>query len=334
MQDFNLNVVWFVTVISCNVFTLTFAKDFAYNGAMGPEHWGEQYSTCSGKHQSPINIDSVNVIRRTYQPLRPKKFESTPQSGEILNNGHTVVVRLEYDEQRPTVSGGPLDGEFVFEQLHFHWGDNDTFGSEDRINNVSFPAELHMVFRNTKYPTFGEAALENNGVAVLAYFYKISKKDNPDYAEFTELLEHVVKPDMVAKFSDPPILWDFINIEFEDYYTYIGSLTTPPCSEHVTWIDFKEPVFISANQIERFRHLYTHDNSPMTHNYRPLQPLNDRNVFSSLPIRAPMATPKNPASAVPFVDNLVGGGATRRPAGISVTATMLVLSIFTVKIAI
>nr|XP_036226880.1 carbonic anhydrase [Bactrocera oleae]XP_036226881.1 carbonic anhydrase [Bactrocera oleae]XP_036226882.1 carbonic anhydrase [Bactrocera oleae]XP_036226883.1 carbonic anhydrase [Bactrocera oleae]XP_036226884.1 carbonic anhydrase [Bactrocera oleae] len=328
MQIWNFNGATLLALICCNVFGVTFANNFAYNGAMGPDHWGEQFSTCSGKHQSPINIDSVNVIRRTYPPLSADNFGSEPISGEILNNGHTVVVRLEYAKKRPTVSGGPLVGEFIFEQLHFHWGDNDTIGSEDRINNVSFPAELHMVFRNTKYPTFEEAAAKSNGVTVLAYFYKITRKDNQEYDEFTELLEHVVKPDTVAKFRNPPILWDFSNIEIDDYYTYIGSLTTPPCSEDVTWIDFKEPVYISANQIERFRHLHTHDNSPMTHNYRPLQPLNDRTVYSSLTLREPSRRNKQPASAIPFVDNLAGGATMQKPFAIAVIAMMLSLSLF------
>ncbi|XP_028902040.2 carbonic anhydrase 1 isoform X3 [Zeugodacus cucurbitae] len=323
MQTLNLNAAALIALICCNVCGVTLANEFAYNGAMGPEHWSEQYSTCSGKHQSPINIDSVNVIRRTYPSLIADNFGTQPLSAEIVNNGHTVVVRLEY-KNRPTVTGGPLAGEFVFEQLHFHWGDNDTFGSEDRINNVSFPAELHMVFRNTKYPTFDDAAKESNGVAVLAYFYKITRKDNPEYDEFTELLEHVVKPDTVAKFRYPPNLWDFVNTEIDDYYTYIGSLTTPPCSEDVTWIDFKEPVYISANQIERFRHLYTHDNSPMTHNYRPLQPLNDRTVYSSLPLREPSNRTKTPAT-----DNLTGGAALQKPVGLGVIAVMLLLSLFT-----
>ncbi|XP_054734169.1 carbonic anhydrase 3 [Anastrepha obliqua] len=321
-----LNIAVLLALTCCNVFQMTLAKDFTYNGALGPDHWAEQFRTCSGKHQSPINIDSLNVVRRTYQPMIFKKFEEPPKNAEILNNGHTVVVRLDFADKRPTISGGPLDGEFVFEQLHFHWGDNDTVGSEDRINNISFPAELHMVFRNTKYQTFGEAAKEGNGVTVLAFFYAIVAHDNFDYAEFTELLEQVVKPDSVAKFRDPPCLWDFIHFDVQDYYTYIGSLTTPPCSEDVTWIDFQTPISISAKQIEHFRRLYTHGNKPLTHNFRPLQPLNDRTVFCSLPLTNPDETGLEPLSAVPFVDNLVGGASAHKPAEISLTVMALLSS--------
>lgn len=45
-----------------------------------------------------------------------------------------VLIEVE-NEPHPRVSGGPLDGNYVFSQMHFHWGDNDTLGSEDKINH-------------------------------------------------------------------------------------------------------------------------------------------------------------------------------------------------------
>lgn len=100
-------------------------------------------------------------------------FYEKPKSAELINNGDTVLLRLTYSDELPSISGGPLNGEFLFEQLYFHWMGNDTFDSEDRSNTTFFPAELHMVFRNGKYPTFAEATRESNGVAVLAYHYKV-----------------------------------------------------------------------------------------------------------------------------------------------------------------
>ena len=48
------------------------------------------------------------------------------------------------------------------------------------------------------------------------------------------------------------------------YFTYMGSLTTPPCSEGVLWMVMKQPVTISPEQIGIFARLY-----PM--NARPIQ---------------------------------------------------------------
>lgn len=46
----------------------------------------------------------------------------------------SVLIEVE-NEPHPRVRGGPLDGDYVFSQMHFHWGDNDTLGSEDKINH-------------------------------------------------------------------------------------------------------------------------------------------------------------------------------------------------------
>ena len=58
------------------------------------------------------------------------------------------------------------------------------------------------------------------------------------------------------------------------YYTFSGSLTTPPCSEDVTWFVLKRPVTISAAEINQFSQLYRND-------ARPTQPLYDRVVLES-----------------------------------------------------
>lgn len=65
------------------------AQDFGYNGDKGPNHWGEQYNTCYGKHQSPININSLTVKQRNLPPLKLRGFDLLPNQTTITNNGHT-----------------------------------------------------------------------------------------------------------------------------------------------------------------------------------------------------------------------------------------------------
>lgn len=73
-----------------------------------------------------------------------------------------------------TVTGGPLGPEdYVFEQLHFHWGENDSEGSEDLINNHSFAMELHVVFYKKRYDSMSMAVDHPDGLAVLAYFFEV-----------------------------------------------------------------------------------------------------------------------------------------------------------------
>lgn len=132
----------FVLLTGCQV---CWSQDFGYNGEKGPSHWGEQYNECTGKHQSPINIDLLSVKRVVLPSLKMTGFDVPPDRTTLKNNGHTVMITIE-SQIKPTISGGPLDGDYEFAQFHFHWGDNDTFGSEDLIDGRSFPMELHMVF--------------------------------------------------------------------------------------------------------------------------------------------------------------------------------------------
>jgi carbonic anhydrase len=57
------------------------------------------------------------------------------------------------------------------------------------------------------------------------------------------------------------------------YYHYMGSLTTPPCSEGVRWLVLKNPVYVSKNQVNTFKKLFPA-------NYRPVMPLNSRNIYT------------------------------------------------------
>lgn len=305
MFTLNLEFLIFNTmvVILCYDLLAVNGQDFSYDGKMGPDHWGEQYNGCSGKYQSPINIDLLNVETVDFDELKLLRFDERPISGDLVNNGHTVILHLTYEDEEPTISGGPLNGTFVFAQLHFHWGDNDTYGSEDLINNHSFPAELHMVFYNTKYGSFDNAVGHSEGVAVLAFFFQLGN-ENPHYVDLAFLLSSLQEPDVHVPFVNAPSLENLGNYGNKKYFTYVGSLTTPPCSEEVIWIDFEEAVMISKSQIEKFRHIYNHAGEPLTHNFRPIQPLNNRIVFRNNADREPHNVDEPSSSFSPSSDRI------------------------------
>lgn len=152
-------------------------------------------------------------------------------------------------EIQPSVSGGPLHGVYEFTQFHFHWGDNDTFGSEGTIDNHTFPMAIHLVFYKKNYRSARDALDYPDGLTVLSLNYVVSDEDNPAYAEFTELLGHIHRSNESASFQRPITIFDLIETDFSRYHSYNGSLTTPPCSEVVTWIDFEEPIRLSRDQV-------------------------------------------------------------------------------------
>ncbi|KAL7733274.1 hypothetical protein ACLKA6_004774 [Drosophila palustris] len=281
-----------VTLISACVVAVS-GQDFGYGHyEHGPEHWAEDYKRCSGKFQSPINIDELNVEKRDYPDLEYYNFDSIPKSVHIKNNGHTVLVTMSFAKgKEPRVRGGPLETKafYQFEQFHFHWGENDTVGSEDTINNQAFPAEMHVVVRSLDYPDFDSALGQDHGIAVLAYFFKIRNYGSASYSEFTRLLPSISRKGESTDLSKPLPLMSYVSKDPVNYYSYVGSLTTPPCAEEVVWIDFREPISISDDQLEKFR-LLTENDDHLKNNFRPTQPLNNRTVYQRIPIPFDHAT--------------------------------------------
>ncbi|XP_062132472.1 carbonic anhydrase 2 [Drosophila sulfurigaster albostrigata] len=261
-------------------------QDFGYRGQDGPEHWGDEYKRCSGKYQSPINIDDLNVVKRDYPDLEYINFDSTPESVSVTNNGHTVLVKMSFAKgKEPRVRGGPLERQayYQFEQFHFHWGENDTVGSEDTINNKAYPAEMHLVVRNLDYPDFNSALGQDHGIAVLAYFFRIKNVGSASYAEFTRSLANISRKGQTIDLSNPLPLMSYVSKDPVNFYSYVGSLTTPPCAEEVVWVDFHEPIDISEDQLQHFR-LLTANDDHLKNNFRPTQPLNNRTVYQQNPI--------------------------------------------------
>ncbi|XP_019521915.1 PREDICTED: carbonic anhydrase 5B, mitochondrial isoform X2 [Hipposideros armiger] len=215
----------------------------------------------AGERQSPINIrwrDSV------FDPdLKPLTISYDPATClHIWNNGYSFLVEFEDSTDKSVIKGGPLEHTYRLKQFHFHWGAIDAWGSEHTVDSKSYPAELHLVHWNSvKFENFEDAALEENGLAVIGVFLK----------------------DTLVEFDsfDPSCLMPTC----PDYWTYSGSLTTPPLSESVTWIIKKQPVEVDHDQLEQFRTLlFTSEGEKekrMVDNFRPLQPLMNRTVRSS-----------------------------------------------------
>ncbi|CAH0553875.1 unnamed protein product [Brassicogethes aeneus] len=251
-----------------------FCQDFGYDGDEGPSEWGKRYKQCVGKHQSPIDIDIHNVQMVNLPKLRFDFFNKPLRNVRLTNTGHTVKMTIE-EGPTPTINGGPLNGTYEFNHLHFHWGNNDTHGSENMLNHNSFPLELHVLFYNKYYGSLDEASKHTDGYLVLSFLYSTSTRSNKHYDLFESGLSKIVKINSTYKLNNFESLDKFTTARKDSYFTYEGSLTTPPCSEIVTWIEFRDTIPITHEQIEHFRQL----NGPhgkLTHNYRPTQNLNDR----------------------------------------------------------
>lgn len=221
---------------------------WTYQGPDDPKHWGKldpAYTACSnGHHQSPIDITNAKTAN-----LPVLKFDYNAVPLMIIDNGHTVMVTY--------APGSTLivdDKVYKLTQFHFH------HPSEEHINGKGFDMVAHLVHTDAEGHLAVVAVLFTKGAA------------NP-------LLETLWKNIPAEK--EKTVTASDVSVNVKDllptghgYYTFSGSLTTPPCTEGVTWYVLKSTATLSPQQLASFAKLYPADN-------RPIQPTYQREILET-----------------------------------------------------
>jgi carbonic anhydrase len=219
---------------------------WSYTGATGPEHWASEdpsFATCgTGTHQSPIDIQRTAV-----KPLPAIQFAYQPIPLTVTDTGHSFQVNA------PAGSGGITVGADHYDLVQFHFHRP----SEERIHGRGYAMVAHLVHKNSD----GKLAV----VAVLIREGDANAFLKPVFDNFP------AKGTPQASVAGATLNLSDLLPQKHGYYTFDGSLTTPPCSEQVRWFVLKSPVTASAAQEQQFAVRYDH-------NARPVQPLNDRTV--------------------------------------------------------
>ncbi|KAG5834162.1 hypothetical protein ANANG_G00258490 [Anguilla anguilla] len=254
--------------------------------------WPSDFQHCSGKSQSPINIATREAIFDPKLPaieLEGYDLSDTEQLN-LVNNGHTLQLNLP-DTMR-IVSG--FDNTFLAAQLHFHWGTKEDPGSEHTIDSVHFPAEIHVVHYNSKYPNISEAASKLDGLAVLGAFIGIGLHENENYEKILSSLRDVSREE-----SDTEIpgfnVRNLLPNSLDRFYRYNGSLTTPPCFQTVNWTIFNDTITVSRRQLAALEDtLKAGQNQLLNKNFRAPQLLYNRRVLSSFRAESSSTGPQVP----------------------------------------
>jgi len=268
---------------------------WGYGEHNGPDTWPSTFPEfCSGSNQSPIDFLSYDIPTSDPDPGQITLINyDVHMPGELTNNGHTLGFSFTGEGIKPTITGGRLgDRVYEFLQLHWHWGSDDSQGSEHRVDGQMFPMELHMVHINTAYGD--EWPLHSDGAAVLGFFYEVSTEDNANLWDLLDGLATMKSLTNKKSASDNGraevfnvavptdiSLNDMMNVggPGSEYFYYSGGLTTPACNEIVEWTVFLEKVPISATQLQIFRGLVDSHGTSLNNNYRPPQPINGRPVW-------------------------------------------------------
>ncbi len=209
---------------------------WSYEDDTGPGYWADlssAYAACDGTKQSPVNLASTRA------PEAPPSLTLSYRSSEaqVVDTGHAVQVNT---------TGGTLSfggTTYDLQQFHVHTP------SEHTVQGVPYAGEIHLVHQ-----------ANDNTLAVLGIFVEEGDTPHP------HLDAWISGTDTTLSFHAETLL-----PKLRPYYTYEGSLTTPPCSEIVRWIVLDTPMQASSEQLKSLR-------AQHSGNARPVQPLNDRTI--------------------------------------------------------
>lgn len=229
---------------------------WGYEGENGPTKWASLtpvYALCGeGKSQSPINIVKADTKGGAKWRLDYKttslRIAHNEHMEDIIDNGHTIQITV---DEGSTFTFG--DNTYSLKQFHFHTP------SEHTIDGQHAPMEMHMVHQS-----------EDGSLAVVGVLFKEGQVPNENFSKIIANLpdargesKHITDVNLELK----------VHLPNDNYaYHYVGSLTTPPCSEGVQWLVLRDPVSLTTEQIAAF-------SSRIGPNNRPTQPVNDRTVM-------------------------------------------------------
>ncbi|KAL5067689.1 hypothetical protein RYX36_018576 [Vicia faba] len=257
---FYLSILSIAALALCTLAEEHSSVNFSYIGQNGPEKWGSlspDYAACSnGKIQSPVDLVYTDIVLNNQ--LKSLERNYLPTNATLVNNQFNIGVHFEGKVGDIHINGK----NYSLRQLHWHTP------AEHRAHGRVHEAELHLVHLTE----------DNNNIAVVASLYNLGDPD-PLISKIEDKLYELENQSHAGNKNAKIALGTFdvkeINKNIHRYYRYIGSLTTPPCTEGVIWNIVGKVRTLSKKQLELLKAPLNVD---FFHNARPLQPLNGRKI--------------------------------------------------------
>ncbi|XP_076449330.1 carbonic anhydrase 2-like [Babylonia areolata] len=251
---------------------------WGYGDNDGPQTWASKFPAAGGCRQSPVDIRRARVVYDSGLQDTPLTVSYLPEETLTLsNNGHTVKAAC--GNRQSTLTGGPLGSRvYRLDQFHLHWGSLDQRGSEHTIDGQPYAAEIHLVHWNsTNYNSFAEASTQSDGLAVLCVLITVGSAHEDFEVVSSQLnnVRHCGNTFNTGVTFDPTVL---LPGDITRYWTYPGSLTTPPCHESVQFIVLEQVMQFSSKQMNSLRSLRVGDEKSdyLADNFRPTCDLGQR----------------------------------------------------------
>jgi len=260
--------------------------------------WSSDYPGCGKENQSPIDLRTVGVALKDHKSQI--SFSSYNMLNKdtcmVTNNGNTVTISMKTGTSstiKPILSGGPFDStKYLFTQAVFHWGADNSQGSEHTIMGTTYPLEMQLIHKTSSRE-------EESDLAITSFLFEESDEENPFLAGLMTALIKIRTAGTEAELGKPEVAIEDKNTTKTDkmskgakdafsmdllikdsisgpYFTYAGSQTFPPCTEVKQYVVFRDPIDISSTQLEQFRLLLQPDGTRMVNNFRSLKSLGNR----------------------------------------------------------
>lgn len=235
-------------------------QDWNYSsGEKGASQWHKTYPACQQGMQSPIDIPSK---LKANSKLPSLEFVFTPTPAKVIDTGYAVQASML--NASDTLSVG--SSSYALTQFHFH------MPSENHIAGSSYPAEVHLVYKNKqgKLAVVGIFIKAGAPNATLAAFIQAINKEKHLGKQATA---RVTSKNKAGKINSGPVINanDLLPSDSNTYYGFTGSLTVPPCTHDIQWYLLANPITASAAQLKSLKAFY-HGNA------RPTQPINGRQI--------------------------------------------------------
>jgi carbonic anhydrase len=240
-------IVAVALMCSASLSTAQTAANWNYFGKTGPLGWGKldpSFKACSNGHeQSPLDIRGVHLNKS----LQPIEFHYLAGSETLENNGRTIVVRVNHGSY--IVAGGT---RYNLVQYEFRTP------SEEAVKGRLTDMSVQFLHRSA------------DGQMAIVAVRMIENQDAPNAVLATLFSQLPRKSGDTVKIADLINPGGYLPAD-RAYWTYMGSLTTPPCTEGVRWFVFQQPVALSRTQLRSYTSLFRM-------NTRPLQDAHGREI--------------------------------------------------------
>lgn len=251
--------------------------------------WGSVESLCdTGKEQSPIDLFLFPTVTDKNMKIEGFEYRNYAADAGLVINKKTGTMQMDVTDGRLNVTFPPEEGStinsasnFYPAQLHFH------SPSEHTVGGVSFDLEMHIVH------TYVDGSLGG----VLGIFFDVerggemltqaSRMPDPNYGfgtvdnKFIESLMFGEATEEGFTLGEVPLANFLAGIDMRKYWSYDGSLTTPPCTEGIKWNVIQQIQPITKRQLEEFTKHFSGNMefAKGKGNNRVVQPLQDRTLY-------------------------------------------------------